>query len=108
MSAKPRKPSPDGKKRLTSSKAALSSRKEAEILRLKAELQGMKDEQVKYISTFVEWKEQITRLRARLEQMDRLLLPFIEAPPMEKKKRRPSFHRHHERHGLLSDGGQPW
>jgi hypothetical protein len=51
----------------------MSAKQRAEISSLKAEIRKMQEAELKYLRVVVEWKEQLSWIRARLDQMERLL-----------------------------------
>jgi hypothetical protein len=54
--------------------AGMSAKQRAEISSLKAEIRKMQEAELKYLRVVVEWKEQLSWIRARLDQMERLLV----------------------------------
>jgi len=60
--------------------AGMSAKQRAEISSLKAEIRKMQEAELKYLRVVVEWKEQLSWIRARLDQMERLLASAATDP----------------------------
>jgi hypothetical protein len=53
--------------------AGMSAKQRSEIASLKAEIRKMQEAEAKYLRIVTEWKEQLSWIRARLDQMEKLL-----------------------------------
>jgi hypothetical protein len=51
----------------------MSAKQRAEISSLRAEIRKMQEVEAKYLRAIAEWKEQLSWIRARLDQMEKLL-----------------------------------
>lgn len=69
--------------------AGLSAKQRAEINSLKAEIRRMQEAEEKYLRAIAEWKEQLSWIRARLDQMEKYL---PSAPPDTVERRLKSHH----------------
>jgi hypothetical protein len=90
----PKKTSENPSPRPTPAWAGLSTKQRAEINSLKAEIRRMQEAEQKYLRAMADWKEQMSWIRARLEQMEEFLL---STPPKAGVERR--LKAHHARSG---------
>jgi hypothetical protein len=65
--------------------AGMSAKQRAEINSLKSEIRRMQHAEVKYLRAMAEWKEQLSWIRARLDQMERLLPPQTQDAAVERR-----------------------
>lgn len=79
MSTKRRKRPLAENRRLTQAARTLAQQK-TEIRKLKEKLRKMKDKQVELLQAIAGWKEVMTRVRARLDQVDKLVVQLLGAP----------------------------
>jgi Tfp pilus assembly protein PilO len=74
--------------------AGMSAKQRAEINSLKAEIRRMQDAEAKYLRAMAEWKEQLSWIRARLDQMERFLPSTTQEVAVERRLKA-----HHARSG---------
>jgi hypothetical protein len=74
--------------------AGMSAKQRAEIASLKVEIRKMQEAETKYLRIVAEWKEQLSWIRARLDQMEKLL-----ASPESPNSNRRQIRAHHARNG---------
>jgi hypothetical protein len=55
--------------------AGMSAKQRAEISSLRVEIRKMQEAEAKYLRAVTEWKEQLSWIRARLDQIERSLPP---------------------------------
>jgi chromosome segregation ATPase len=73
--------------------AGMSAQQRAEINSLRTEIRKMKEQEAKYFRAVAEWKEQVNWIRARLDQMERVLTSTPD-PAVEHR-----INAHHARSG---------
>jgi hypothetical protein len=74
------KEAPTASPRSTPAWAGLSAKQRAEISSLRAEIRQMQEAEAKYVRAMAEWKEQLSWIRARLDQMERSLPATSDSP----------------------------
>lgn len=73
--------------------AGMSAKQRSEIASLKAEIRKMQEAEAKYLRIVAEWKEQLSWIRARLDQMEKLLASPASPDPSRQLRA------HHARNG---------
>ncbi len=74
--------------------AGMPAKQRTEINSLKAEIRRMQHAEAKYLRAMAEWKEQLSWIRARLDQMERLLPSTTQDAVVERRLKA-----HHARAG---------
>jgi hypothetical protein len=74
--------------------AGMSAKQRVEINSLKTEIRRMQEAEEKYLRAITEWKEQLSWIRARLEQVERLFSSTTSDAAVEQR-----LNAHHARSG---------